>query len=290
MIEDDNLNRKNEIEAEADSEQVRPLEDPRRPQAEPGIPVPLQAAPAEPAPQQQPKPKRSLLAEVFSWLRDLVVAGIICLVLIIYVAQPFRVEKTSMVPLLSDGDRILVSKISLILEPIRRGDIVVLHNPRNPDESWIKRVIALPGEQVRIDEGIVFVDGEPLGESYIPEEKRLGPKNTYPPEAVVELTKRYEHLMERFGMVIEDNPGHGSYSKVAQRVPEGYYFVMGDNRIYSMDSRDSIYTINDPDHPEEGGPGLIPKGYIYGKAVFRYWPLDKFGPIPTAEYETSEER
>ncbi len=289
MIED-NWNRRSEAEPEAEREESLLPEDQTKLQAEAEAPSPQPAAPAETDKLQQPKPKRSLLAEVWNWLRDLVVAGVICLLLIIYVAQPFRVEKTSMESLLSDGDRILVSKISLLLEPIRRGDIIVLHNPRNPDESWIKRVIALPGEQVRIDEGIVYVNGEPLEESYIPEEKRLGPKNTYPPEAVVELTRRYELLMERFGMVIEDNPGHGDYSKVAQLVPKGYYFVMGDNRIYSMDSRDSIFTINDPDHPEEGGPGLIPKNYIYGKAVFRYWPIDKFGPIPTAEYETSEER
>jgi signal peptidase I len=243
-------------------------------------PPALKQQEAEPA-----KPKRSLVAELWSWLRDLAVAAIICLLLIIYVAQPFRVEKTSMEPLLHDGDRILVSKISLLLEPIKRGDIVVLNNPRNPEESWIKRVIGLPGEEVRIDDGVVYINGRELKEIYIPEEKRLGPKNTFPPESVAELTRRYEHMMSRFGMVLEDNPGHGDSAKVAQLIPEGYYFVMGDNRIYSMDSRDSVYTINDPDHPKEGGPGLIPKGYIYGKAVFRYWPLDKFGFIPAADFK-----
>jgi signal peptidase I len=255
--------------------------------------IKAEGAVATPAPEvaqqkEAAKPEKSLLTEIWSWLRDLAVAAVICLLLIIYIAQPFRVEKTSMEPLLHDGDRILVSKISLMLEPIKRGDIVVLNNPRKPEESWIKRVIGLPGEEVRIEDGEVYINGKRLAETYIPEEKRLGPKNTFPPESVAELTRRYEHLMERFGMVIEDNPGHGDFSKVAQRVPEGYYFVMGDNRIYSMDSRDSVYTINDPDHPEEGGPGLIPKGYIYGKAIFRYWPLDKFGPIPSVEYKSKK--
>ena len=231
------------------------------------------------------KPRRSLVAEAGNWLRDLVVAAIICLLLIVYVAQPFRVEKTSMEPLLHDSDRILVSKISLLYEPIRRGDIVVLHNPRNPEESWIKRVIGLPGEEVRISEGIVYINGERLAENYIPAEKRVGRKNTYPPDTTAALAREYRYEMSNFGIVVQDNPGHSRIPKVAQLIPEGYYFVLGDNRLYSMDSRDSVYVINDPEHPEEGGPGLIPSRYIYGKAIFRYWPLDKIGLIPSARYE-----
>ena len=243
-------------------------------------------APAETSDKpDEEKPRRSLVAEARNWLRDLVVAAIICLLLIVYVAQPFRVEKTSMEPLLHDSDRILVSKISLLYEPIRRGDIVVLHNPRNPDESWIKRVIGLPGEEVRISEGIVYINGERLVENYIPPEKRVGRKNTYPPDTTAALAREYRYELSNFGIIVQDNPGHSRIPKVAQLVPEGYYFVLGDNRLYSMDSRDSVFTINDPEHPEEGGPGLIPARYIYGKALFRYWPLDKIGLIPSARYE-----
>ena len=229
------------------------------------------------------KPRASLWSEVKAWLRDLFVAAIICIALIVYVAQPFRVEKTSMRPFLNPGDRIIVSKISVLLEPIRRGDIVVLMYPANPGESWIKRVIGLPGEEVRIAEGIVYIDGEPLPESYISAESRLGPKSEFPPRGTAELAEHYPVRMSEFGLVVDRDPVSGR-TTVSLRIPDGYYFVLGDNRQHSMDSRDSIMSLRDP------GPGLIPDRYIYGKAIFRYWPLSSFGPINSAEYRRSESR
>lgn len=230
------------------------------------------------SPEAGDKKKWRIWPEVLGWLRDLIIAAVICILLIVYVAQPFRVEKSSMEPLLHDGDRILVSKISLLFEPIKRGDIVVLWNPRNPDESWIKRVIALPGEEVRIDRGIVYIDGNELREPYIPPRERVGYKNNYPNGEIAQLAKQYPELMNEFGLVIQNNPGHGGRKAVAQRVPDGYYFVLGDHRTLSMDSRDSIF------YPRASGPGLIPQRYIYGKAFFRYWPLDKIGLIQSVAH------
>ena len=224
-----------------------------------------------------------IFREIRSWLRDLVIAALICVALIVYVMQPFRVEKTSMEPLLADGDRILVSKISLLYEPIRRGDVVVLWNPRAPGESWIKRVIALPGEEVRIEDGVVYIDGAPLTEGYIPDLERNPPKNQFPSAQATWLALRHRGRMREFGLVLRNNPLDGDVDEVYLHVPEGYYFVLGDHRRFSMDSRDSALA------PDESGPGLIPARYIYGKAIFRYWPLDSFGPIPAASFPAVDE-
>lgn len=240
--------------------------------------------------QQQP-PKESIkgiLPEIKSWIRDLIVAALICLALIVYVAQPFRVEKTSMVPLLHDGDRILVSKISLWYEPIRRGEIVVLMNPRKPDESWIKRVIGLPGEIIQIVDGVVYINGKALPESYISDEERNSGKNHYPVlgssfnrRILEQLFNRYspdiDEFLENFGIIFLKDWQTDSGEPLAVKIPEGYYFVCGDNRSNSLDSRDSIFS-------DTGGPGFIPAKYIFGKAIFRYWPLDKFGPIQVGSY------
>lgn len=233
---------------------------------------------AEPTTGPESQREPGVWREVRIWVRDLAIAATICLVLIIYVAQPFRVEKTSMEPLLHDSDRILVSKISLVLEPLRRGDIVVLWNPRNPEESWIKRIIGLPGERVQIVEGMVYIDGQPLEEPYIPEEERNPPKNYYPSRSAEWLTREYPDRMEEFGLVLMEDWETAAGTSVAFRVPDGYYFVCGDHRRFSMDSRDSVFSEG------AGGPGVIPLKYIYGKALFRYWPLDKFGPIPHPAY------
>lgn len=233
-------------------------------------------------PDKEKEEKRRIVPEIKSWLRDLALAAVICILLIVFVAQPFRVEKTSMEPLLDDGDRILVSKISLLYEPIRRGEIIVLWNPRDPGESWIKRVVGLPGEKIRIEDGIVYINGKSLDENYILDADRNPPKNSFPSRNAEFLTHKFPRRMREYGMVLLDNSGLGS-GKVSLLVPDGYYFVMGDHRRYSMDSRDSVFLAG------ESGPGVIPAKYIYGKAIFRYWPLNKFGPIPAAKYNSTEE-
>lgn len=133
-----------------------------------------------------------------------------------------------MMPSLDDQERIFVNKFVYRLESIQRGDIVVFRYPRDPSKSFIKRVIGLAGDRIRIEAGQVFVNGEPLQEDYVP--RMYADERSYP-ESVV---------------------------------PENSYFVLGDHRTMSNDSRDF---------------GPVAASFIYGKAVFGYWPMDKMGRV-----------
>ena len=174
-----------------------------------------------------PVPSRTL--PVLSvWLRDLFISLAISAFIIIFLYQPVKVEGTSMMPSLDDQERIFVNKYVCRLEPIQRGDIVVFRYPRDTSKSFIKRVIGLAGDHIRIESGEVFVNGEALEEDYVPA----------------------AYADQR------------SYSEIV--VPVNSYFVLGDHRTMSNDSRDF---------------GPVGIGYIYGKAVFGYWPMDKMGRV-----------
>lgn len=177
----------------------------------------------------------SLRSEIRVWARDLLIAIGLALVIIVFLYQPVKVEGTSMAPLLSDQERIFINKFVYRFEPIERGDVVVFWYPLDRTKSFIKRVVGLPGERVLIRQGVVYVDGEALKEPYVP--------------------PQYEDLSD-YGPV---------------RVPPGSYFVMGDHRISSNDSR--VF-------------GSVPRRYIYGRAVFAYWPMDHFGSLSTTEAQT----
>src|ERR1700733_5314571 len=109
---------------------------------------------------------------VLLWLRDLPVSAGASVLIIMFLYQPVRVEGTSMLPRLEDRDRLFINKFVYHISAIERGDIVVFRYPRDPEKSYIKRVIALPGDRVRIDRGTVFLNGKPLQESYVPEPYR----------------------------------------------------------------------------------------------------------------------
>ena len=174
-----------------------------------------------------PVPSRTL--PVLSvWLRDLFISLAISAFIIIFLYQPVKVEGTSMMPSLDDQERIFVNKFVYRLEPIERGDIVVFRYPRDPSKSFIKRVVGLAGDRIRIEGGEVFVNGAGLDEDYVP--AAYSDQRSYP-EIVV--------------------PAHS-------------YFVLGDHRTMSNDSRDF---------------GPVDVGFIYGKAVFGYWPMDKMGRV-----------
>jgi signal peptidase I len=162
------------------------------------------------------------------WLRDLSVALAISAFIIIFVYQPVKVEGVSMMPSLDDQERIFVNKFVYRLEVIERGDVVVFRYPPDPSKSYIKRVIGVAGDRIRIDGGQVYVNGEALDEIYVP------PAYT------------------------------DSRSYLEITVPRDSYFVLGDHRSMSSDSR-------------EFGP--VNQSYIYGKAVFGYWPMDKMGRV-----------
>ena len=191
------------------------------------------AAAASTAPAATSAPTHQALRhEIRVWTRDLLIAIGLALVIIVFLYQPVRVEGTSMAPLLSDQERIFINKFVYRFEPIERGDVVVFWYPLDRSKSFIKRVLALPGETIEIRRGAVYVNGQMVPEPYVP--------------------LRYADVSD-FGPV---------------RVPQGSYFVMGDHRISSNDSR--VF-------------GPVASQYIYGRAVFAYWPVDHFGSLSTTE-------
>jgi signal peptidase I len=163
-------------------------------------------------------------------LRDVAVSVVLAVVLIVFIYQPVKVEGTSMMPGLTDQERIFINKYQykLGVGSIGRGDLVVFHFPLDPSQSYIKRVIGIPGDTVEIDDGTVYLNGKQLAEPYLPEEYR-------------------DHI-----------------SVPRRVVPDEHYFVLGDHRSSSNDSR--MW-------------GFVDRPQIYGKAVFVYWPPEKIGPV-----------
>ncbi len=182
----------------------------------------------------EPPTLLSLRHEIRVWTRDLLIAIGLALVIIVFLYQPVKVEGTSMAPLLSDQERIFINKFVYRFEAIHRGDVVVFWYPLDRTKSFIKRVIALPGETVSIRQGVVTVNGKTVPEPYVP--------------------PQYEDVSD-YGPV---------------RVPKDSYFVMGDHRISSNDSR--VF-------------GPVASRFIYGRAVFAYWPVDHFGSLAMSETE-----
>jgi signal peptidase I len=162
------------------------------------------------------------------WIRDLLFSAAASVLIITFLYQPVRVEGTSMLPRLVDQDRLFINKFVYHFQAVERGDVVVFRYPRDIQKSYIKRVIAVSGDRLRIDHGNVYVNDHLLNEPYIPQEYR----DTRSLDAMV--------------------------------VPADEYFVMGDHRSISSDSR-------------EFGP--VKRDLIYGKAAFVYWPTQDVGVV-----------
>jgi signal peptidase I len=177
---------------------------------------------------QQVQDQSSGEQELRQWFRDVLISIVASIVIITFVYQPVRVEGTSMQPELRDQDRLFINKFVYHFEKISRGDVVVFHYPRDPRKSYIKRVIGLPGDEIHIVDGQVYVNGKRLNEPYVPLDYR-------------------------------DNR-----SMAAGIIPPHEYFVMGDHRSISSDSRDF---------------GPVERNLIYGKASFIYWPADNMGVV-----------
>ena len=160
--------------------------------------------------------------EFLAWVRTLASAAVYATLIVTFGFQVARVEGQSMAPTLADQDRLIVNKLVYRISDPRRGDIVMLYYPLNPDKSFVKRVIAEEGDTVRISDGQVFVNEVPLSDEFIPPEYR----------------------------------SHDDWGP--ETIQEGYYFVMGDHRNNSSDSRHW---------------GMVPKKYIIGKVQLRWWPL-----------------
>jgi signal peptidase I len=198
------------------------------PREEPTTAVPSGTGPAD-APIDNPdRREQSTVSlgrvgeELFAWLKTLASAAVYATLIVTFGFQVARVEGQSMAPTLADQDRLIVNKLAYRLGPPQIGDIVMLYYPLNPDKSFVKRVIAEEGDQIRIVDGRVYRNDVLINDDYVPSEYRS--HDDYGPEVV----------------------------------PQGYYFVMGDHRNNSSDSRHWKF---------------VPKKYIIGKVQLRWWPI-----------------
>jgi signal peptidase I len=166
--------------------------------------------------------------ELRSWFRDIFFAFAIAIFIVVFVVQPVKVEGTSMQPRLVDQERIFVNRFIYRFQNIRRGDVIVFWYPKDRSKSFIKRVLGIPGDEVEIRNGSVYVNGARISEPYL---------------------KREFQDYKSFGKAI---------------VPAGQYFVLGDHRNSSNDSRSW---------------GFVAQNLIYGKAVFSYWPFSHVGVV-----------
>ncbi len=190
-------------------------------------PHPIVTDPSEGAPAPAPR-QSSVLNDIRGWVRDLLFAVGGAIVIVVFFYQPVKVEGTSMLPELVDQERIFVNKFRYRFDAIARGDVVVFWYPLDRSKSYIKRVVGVPGDVVEVRRGAVLVNGVPIAEDYVP----------------------------------PDFADRRSYR--ARTVDADHYYVLGDHRNQSNDSR--MW-------------GLVPRENIYGKAVFRYWPVSKMGAI-----------
>ncbi len=190
-------------------------------------PQPIDTEHAEGAPAPAPR-HASVLNDIRGWVRDLLFAVGGAIVIVVFFYQPVKVEGTSMLPELVDQERIFVNKFRYRIDDIARGDVVVFWYPLDHSKSYIKRVVGVPGDVVEIRRGVVLVNGVPIDEDYVPPD--FADRRSYP----------------------------------TRTVDAGQYYVLGDHRNQSNDSRTW---------------GLVPRENIYGKAVFRYWPVHKMGAI-----------
>ena len=188
------------------------------------------AAPVVTAPELAPpsRRKQSAVDLISMWLGNLVVSLLTAAFVVIFLYQPVKVEGTSMLPGLEDQERIFVNRFVYRLEPISRGDVIVFRYPKDTSKSYIKRVIGVAGDHILIVDGLVYVNGEALSEDYVPLQYA-------DLRSVPELT-----------------------------VPQGSFFMMGDHRNMSSDSRDF---------------GPVEQKFVVGKAVFGYWPFEKLGKV-----------
>ena len=191
------------------------------PFARPGTPAPLPLQ-VDTDSQQMMRRLEVWRDEFFAWVRTLASAAVYATLIVTFGFQVARVEGHSMAPTLADQDRLIVNKLAYRIGEPHLSDIVMLYYPNDPNKSFVKRVIAEEGDQVRIVDGKVYRNDILLDDSFVPPDYR----------------------------------SHDDWGP--QVIPEGYYFVMGDHRNNSSDSRHW---------------GYVPKKYIIGKVQLRWWPL-----------------
>ena len=187
---------------------------------------PDHAAIGEPTGDPEGSPSGAWLPQVRVWVRDLAVSLCLAGFVILFLYQPVKVEGTSMEPRLTDQERVFINKFIYKFESVERGDVVVFWYPKDVTKSFIKRVVGVPGDRVEMRSGELFVNGERIAEPYLAAGFR----------------------------------GEDTFAPVA--VPDGEFFVLGDHRTSSNDSRNW---------------GTVAQKFIYGKAELVYWPVAKWG-------------
>ncbi len=179
-----------------------------------------------------------IFKKIINSVWDLIEAGafslglfVVCYTFLFGTAQ---IVGASSYPTLHDGERYVVDKLSYRFESPRRGDFIIMESPNNSDIDFVKRIVGLPAETIRIADCSVYIDNQILKEPYLSPGTCTGPENS---------------LIEKQDL----------------KIPQNFYFVMGDNRSHSSDSRDF---------------GSIPLQKIVGRVIWRWLPLDRFGPSP----------
>jgi signal peptidase I len=179
------------------------------------------------------QPARSFFTE----LAEILLLAVGLYIVITFAIQTVHVIGYSMLPTLNNDDYVLATKVDLRFTNPTRGDIVILKDPFDNSQDFVKRVIALPGERLKITDGRVYINGRLLDEPYLPKNEPWVTSNNWPTDAA---------------------------STDGAVIPPGHYFVMGDNRNHSSDSR--VF-------------GPISLDQIESRAWFRLLPLDHFGPV-----------
>ncbi len=167
-----------------------------------------------------------------------VIALAMFVVMYLFLFQPHEVKGSSMYPNFHDGEYLLTDKISYRLNSPKRGEVIIFKAPKNEEYDYIKRIIGLPGDTVMVKSGRVYINGKVIFENYLPADFQTSAGDLWQEGKTV-------------------------------TIPANNYFVMGDNRDHSSDSRDW---------------GPVPKENIIGKAFFRYWPPKRAGLITQVNY------
>jgi len=181
---------------------------------------------------------KKIFEDLFDILKTIIIVLILAFLIRNFLFQPFVVEGQSMEPNLINDEYLLVNRLSYRIDSPKRGDVIVFQAPNNPKYDYIKRIIGLPGEEVEIKNNNIYINNQPLSENYINTENNFA------------------------------QPKKNSNVKINLKQDE--YFVLGDNRDHSSDSRDW---------------GILPKNNIIGKAWLSLYPWNIFGFISRADYE-----
>ena len=172
--------------------------------------------------------------EVWEIIRVLLISAAVVLPIRYFIIQPFVVRGASMEPNFTDKEYLIIDEVSYYFSLPERGETIVFRYPRDPRQFFIKRIIGLPGERVKIEKGRVEIFNAEYPDGFTLQEEYLDP------------------------------PGRSTHSDSETTLKDGEYFVLGDNRDFSSDSR--LW-------------GVLPREFIVGRAVFRAWPFARFGPV-----------